>query len=85
METQTSQVAKGEYVCVCVCVCVEAYQGHMLSMLCAMPTVFIYCLTTYPSAKEQQFMYLIIQLTGHFSRGMAIMMTAEALVYKLLF
>ena len=22
METQTSQVAKGEYVCVCVCVCI---------------------------------------------------------------
>ena len=55
--------------------CVEAYQGHTLSMLCAMPTVFVYCLTAFPSAKEQQFMCLIIQLTGHYFRGMAMIMT----------
>ena len=61
-----------------VCMCVEAYQGHTLSMLCAMPTVFIYCLTAYPSAKEQQFMCLIIRLTGHYSRGM--IMTAGSVL-----
>ena len=59
-----------------MCICVEAYQGHMPSMLCAMPTVFVHYLTEFPSAKEQQFMCLIIQLTGHYSRGMLMMMKA---------
>ena len=61
-----------------VSMCVEAYQGHTLSMLCAMPTVFVYYLTSYPSAKEQFMCLINMQLIGCYSRGMAIMMTAEA-------
>ena len=52
-----------------MCLYVEAYQGHMLNMLCVMPPVFITSLKAFHSVKEQPFMCLIIQLIGHYSRG----------------
>lgn len=48
---------------------VAAYQGHMQSLLCVMLSVFILCQTMSPSVKEQPFMYLILLLTEHYSKG----------------
>lgn len=52
-----------------MCLYVEAYQGHMLNMLCVVPPVLITSLKAFHSVKEQPFTCLIIQLTGHYSRG----------------
>ena len=49
--------------------CVTAYQGHTLSMPCAMLKVCISYLTTFPLAKGLQFLWHIIQLLGHYSTG----------------
>ena len=40
METQTSQVAKGEYVCVCVCVCV--WGGSIIKYWATFPIIKCY-------------------------------------------
>ena len=41
----------------------------MQSLLCVMLPVFIVCQTMFPSVKEQRFMYLILLLTEHYSKG----------------